>query len=89
MKTLIWLRRRARLRTKAKRLSPPERVFELKNKLADFDYMGQNAMVNLHWTPDQFWDAEYFGFLMLLNAQNPKDRPIDPGKMWQQYQEKG
>ncbi|MDN4555190.1 hypothetical protein QYI97_13270 [Lacticaseibacillus paracasei] len=46
-------------------------------------------MVNMHWTSDQFWDAEYFGFVTLLNAKGPKDRPIDPAIMWKQYQEKG
>ncbi|WP_369526432.1 hypothetical protein [Lacticaseibacillus paracasei] len=76
-------------KAKTKIISAPERVFELKNKLEDFDYMGQNAMVNMHWTSDQFWDAEYFGFVTLLNAKNPKDRPIDPAIMWKQYQEKG
>ncbi|MCT2909766.1 hypothetical protein EFT87_14030 [Schleiferilactobacillus harbinensis] len=79
------------MRTKVKRISAPERVFILKNKLEDFDYFGQNTMINQHWTSDQFWNADYFGLMELLNAKPKKDRPIDPGKMFEQYkqQEKG
>ncbi|WP_258457777.1 hypothetical protein [Schleiferilactobacillus harbinensis] len=86
-----WQRNKASLRTKAKKTSAPERVFELKNKLEDFDYFGQNTMVNMHWTSDQFWNADYFGLMELLNAKPEKDRPVDPGQMFEQYkqQEKG
>ncbi|WP_226999158.1 hypothetical protein [Schleiferilactobacillus harbinensis] len=48
-------------------------------------------MVNMHWTSDQFWNADYFGLMELLNAKPEKDRPVDPGQMFEQYkqQEKG
>lgn len=87
-----WQRSKANPRTKAKKTSAPERVFIIKNKLADFDYFGQTKLADLHWTSDQFWDADFFGLMELLNAKPKKDRPIDPGKMWEQYknkQEKG
>ncbi|WP_235808970.1 hypothetical protein [Schleiferilactobacillus harbinensis] len=48
-------------------------------------------MVNMHWTSDQFWNADYFGLMELISAKPEKDRLVDPGKMFEQYQkqEKG
>ncbi|QFR64083.1 hypothetical protein LH991_08905 [Schleiferilactobacillus harbinensis] len=89
MKTSIWLTRKSRPRTKATRISPPERVFHLKNQREDFLLMKKQAVIYFHWSIQDFDDADYYEMCNMMAARDEKDRPVDPGKMWKQYQEKG
>lgn len=70
-------------------VSPPERVFHLKNQLEDFRLSKKQAVVYFHWSLNDFDEADYFEMLEMMSARDEKDRPVDPGKMWKQYQEKG
>lgn len=91
MKTLTWLRKRVRQPTKAKRVSPPERVYELQNRLEDFRLMKKQSAMYFHWSMQAYDDADYYEMLEMMSARETKDRPVDQGKMWQQYndQKKG
>lgn len=86
MKTSTWLTRKNRLRTKATRISPPVRVYELKNQLEDFRWSKKQAVVYFHWSLKDFDDADYFEMLEMMSAKDKKDRPVDPAIMWKQYQ---
>lgn len=83
---LTWLTRN-RLRTKATRISPPERVYALENQLEDFRWSKKQAVVYFHWSLADFDDADYYEMLEMMSAKDKKDRPIDPGKMWEQYKQ--
>ena len=84
---MTWLRKRVRPRTKAKRVSPPERVYELKNRLEDFRLTKKQAAMYFHWSMQDYDDADYYELLEMMSARETKDRPVDPGKMWKQYNE--
>lgn len=56
-------------------------MFELKNKLEDLKLSGQNDMVYLHWTPDEWLDAPFYELLELQTARKPEDREVDPEAM--------
>lgn len=71
------------------KISPPVRVYELKNQLEDFRWSKKQAVVYFHWSLKDFDDADYFEMLEMMSAKDKKDRPIDPAIMWKQYQEKG
>jgi hypothetical protein len=58
-------------------------VFELKNKLEDFKLTGQDTLVYLHWTPEQWLDTDFYDLMELQTAKKPKDREQDPMKMLQ------
>jgi hypothetical protein len=61
----------------------------LKNQLEDFRLSKKQAVVYFHWSLTDFDDADYFEMLEMMSARDKKDRPVDPGKMWKQYKEKG
>lgn len=76
--------RLSRRTTKAKpKLNKREIVFELKNKLEDFKLTGQDTLVYLHWTPEQWLDTDFYDLMELQTAKKPKDREQDPMKMLQ------
>lgn len=71
------------------KISPPVRVYELKNQLEDFRWMKKQAVMYFHWSMQDFDEADYYEMLEMMSAKDKKDRPIDPAIMWKQYQEKG
>lgn len=76
--------RPSRRTTKAKpKLNKREIVFELNNKLEDFKLTGQDTLVYLHWTPEQWLDTDFYDLMELQTAKKPKDREQDPMKMLQ------
>ncbi|WKF86026.1 hypothetical protein [Lacticaseibacillus pantheris] len=46
----------------------------------------KDTLTNLHWTPDQFDDADYFRVMEILAARPAKDRPVDPMQFVKQIQ---
>lgn len=84
---MTWLTRKNSLRTKAK-ISPPERVYALRNQLEDFRWSKKQAVVYFHWSLADFDEADYFEMLEMMSAKDKKDRIVDPGKMFEQYQQK-
>lgn len=59
-------------------MSPALRVMNLVNQVEDFDLFAKNALMNLHWSLDQFYDTDYFELMEVLNAKEEKDRLVDP-----------
>jgi hypothetical protein len=53
-------------------------VFELENKLADFDLSAKAALLNLHWSIEQFDEANFYRLNEILAAKEPEERPVDP-----------
>lgn len=49
--------------------------------------MKKQAVIYFHWSIQDFDDADYFEMLEMMSARETKDRPVDPGKMWQKYNE--
>ena len=39
-----------------------------------------------HWSMQDFDDADYFEMLEMMSAKDKKDRIVDPGQMFEQYQ---
>lgn len=72
--------------TKKAQISPSQKVFELQNQLEDFDLFAKDTLINLHWTPDQFDDSDYFRVMDILAARPAKDRPVDPMQFIKQIQ---
>lgn len=66
-------------------------MYELKNQLEDFRWSKKQAVVYFHWSLKDFDEADYFEMLEMMSAKDKKDRPVDPGQMFEQYkqQEKG
>ncbi|WP_203628319.1 hypothetical protein [Lacticaseibacillus mingshuiensis] len=56
-------------------------MFELKNKLEDLKLSGQNALVWLHWTTEQWLDSDFYDLLELQTAKKPEDRQQDPKQL--------
>ncbi|KRK73422.1 hypothetical protein [Lacticaseibacillus nasuensis] len=56
-------------------------MFELRNKLEDLKLSGQDTLVYLHWTPDEWLDAPFYELLELKMAKKPEDRQQDPEQM--------
>ncbi|MFD1429715.1 hypothetical protein [Lacticaseibacillus mingshuiensis] len=56
-------------------------MFELKNKLEDLKLSGQDTLVYLHWTPEQWLDSDFYDLLELQTAKKPEDRQQDPEQM--------
>ena len=48
----------------------------------------KRAVVYFHWSLPDFDEADYFEMYEMLAARDENDRPIDPGKMFEQYQQK-
>ncbi|MCT2909518.1 hypothetical protein EFT87_12740 [Schleiferilactobacillus harbinensis] len=80
--------RKSRQPTKATRISPPERVYALKNQREDFRWSKKQAVIYFHWSLKDFDDADYYEMLEMMSAKDKKDRIVDPGQMWKQYQQK-
>lgn len=53
-------------------------IWELKNQLEDFDVYARDALMNMHWTADQFDDTDYYRLMQIVGAKDPKDREVDP-----------
>lgn len=45
--------------------------------LEDFDYSIQQAVVNLHISPNDLDNYDYYRWLEIMNAKAKEDRPID------------
>ncbi len=80
MRTSTW-RRKA---TKKAKTSPAELAFAYQNQLEDFDLMAQDTLVNLHYTPEQFDDTDYYRLLQIMGARSKEDRPVDPAQLYSQ-----
>lgn len=59
-------------------VSPLTRDFELKNQLADLDMAEKEALVNLHWTLDQYENADFYDLQRVLGAKDKDNRVVDP-----------
>jgi hypothetical protein len=46
--------------------------------LEDFDVNEKNVITNLHWSIEQFDNADYYELARILRAKDRKDRPADP-----------
>jgi hypothetical protein len=46
--------------------------------LNSFDLAEKNALTNLHWTLEQYEDADYFRLNEVLSAKEEEDMPVDP-----------
>jgi hypothetical protein len=51
--------------------------------------MKKQAVIYFHWSMQDFDDSDYYEMCNMMAARDEKDRPVDPGKMWKQYKEKG
>lgn len=51
---------------------------DLKNQIQDFLFVEKNALLNLHWTMDQFGKADFFKLQEVLNAKGKEDHLVDP-----------
>lgn len=49
----------------------------LDNMLQDFDYNEQQALIQLHMTPETFEAIDYYRLSELLQAKSEKDRAQD------------
>ena len=63
-------------------------MYELKNRLEDFRWSKKQAVVYFHWSLKDFDEADYYEMLEMMSAKDKKDRIVDPGKMFEQYQQK-
>ncbi|MFT8581109.1 MAG: hypothetical protein ABF743_07105 [Schleiferilactobacillus perolens] len=63
-------------------------MYELENQLQDFRWSKKQAVVYFHWSLQNFDSADYYEMLEMMSAKSKKDRPIDPGRMFEQYQQK-
>lgn len=54
------------------------RDFELKNQLENLDVAQKEALLNLHWTLEQYDNADFYDLQRVLNAKEEKDRTVDP-----------
>ena len=55
-----------------------ERDFQLKQELENLDLAEKEALMNLHWTLDDYENADFYKLQRVLNAKEEKDREIDP-----------
>ncbi|WP_164511962.1 hypothetical protein [Lacticaseibacillus daqingensis] len=46
--------------------------------------MAQDTLVNLHYTPEQFDDTDYYRLLQIMGARSKEDRPVDPAQLYSQ-----
>lgn len=60
----------------------------MQNQLEDFRWSKKQAVVYFHWSLRDFDEADYFEMLEMMSAKDKKDRPVDPGKMFLNYQQK-
>lgn len=49
--------------------------------------MAQNTLVNLHYTPEEFDEQDYYRLMEIMGARQQKDRPVDPAKLYKQLTE--
>lgn len=54
------------------------RDFELKNQLENLDVAQKEALLNLHWTLEQYDNADFYDLQRVLNAKEEKDREVNP-----------
>lgn len=59
-------------------VSPLTRDFELKQQLDDLDMAEKEALVNLHWTLEQYENADFYDLQRVLNAKGKDNRQVDP-----------
>ena len=46
--------------------------------LEDFDVNEKNIITNLHWSIEQFDNADYYELSRILQAKERSERPVDP-----------
>ncbi|WP_260302551.1 hypothetical protein [Schleiferilactobacillus harbinensis] len=63
-------------------------MYALKNQREDFRWSKKQAVIYFHWSLKDFDDADYYEMLEMMSAKDKKDRIVDPGQMWKQYQQK-
>jgi hypothetical protein len=49
--------------------------------------MKKQSAMYFHWSMQAYDDADYYEMMEMMSSRETKDRPVDPGKMWQQYNE--
>ncbi|EFD87505.1 hypothetical protein ACFIUV_08370 [Oenococcus oeni] len=55
------------------------------NELEDFDLFAKNALTNLHWSLDEFYETDYFELITVLNAKEKKERVVDPLELFKSF----
>lgn len=56
----------------------PERIFRLRNQLEDFRLFAKHAIQNLHWSLEDFMNADFYELQAVLGAEEVKERVQDP-----------
>lgn len=49
--------------------------------------MKKQAVIYFHWSMQDFDEADYYEMCSMMAARDKKDRPVDVGTMWKQYQQ--
>ncbi|MGF7437895.1 hypothetical protein [Lentilactobacillus senioris] len=65
-------------------------INELTNKLEEFDYNAQQALINLHIPPDEYFEQDFYRMNQVLAARPEKDRMVvDPLEFLKQVRGSG
>ncbi|BAP85954.1 hypothetical protein LOOC260_114180 [Paucilactobacillus hokkaidonensis JCM 18461] len=50
----------------------------MENTIEDLKIAERDCLLNMHWTLDQYEQADYFALNEILSAKDKKDRVVDP-----------